>query len=73
MEKITEQIELWMDDLSNNAIEPGSELKAFSQPLVGFASAKDELSHFIKNDIFRANCSNGKSASCHVYCFRQTE
>jgi len=51
MDEITEKIELWMDDLSNNAIEPGSELKAFSKPLVGFASAKDELFHFIKNDI----------------------
>jgi len=51
MDKITEKIELWMDDLTHNALEPGSVLKAFSKPLVGFASGDDELFHFIKYDI----------------------
>ena len=51
MVKITELIERWMDNLTNNALEPGSELKAFSKPLVGFASGDDELFSFIKDDI----------------------
>ena len=51
MDNITEKIELWMDDLRNNALEPGSQLKAFAKPLVGFASGDDELFNFIKNDI----------------------
>ena len=51
MVNITELIERWMDDLSNNALEPGSELKAFSKPLVGFASGDDELFSFIRDDI----------------------
>lgn len=51
MNKITRQIESWMDDPDNNAVEPGSELKAFSTPLVGFASGDDELFYFLKEDI----------------------
>ena len=51
MNKITKHIEEWMSDLSNNALEPGSELPAFERPLVGFASGKDELFSFLKDDI----------------------
>jgi len=51
MDNIAEKIELWMDDLTHNALEPGSEAKAFAKPLVGFASGDDELFCFIKNDI----------------------
>jgi len=51
MDNITEKIESWMDDLTHNALEPNSELKAFAKPLVGFASGDDELFYFIKNDI----------------------
>ena len=36
---------------ANNALEPGSDLPAFDQPLVGFAAGEDELFTFIKNDI----------------------
>ncbi len=41
--QITNQIEAWMNNSSNNALEPGSELPAFAKPLVGFASGEDEL------------------------------
>jgi epoxyqueuosine reductase QueG len=40
-----------MDSRANNALEPGSELKAFSNPLVGFASGDDDLFRFLKTDI----------------------
>jgi hypothetical protein len=46
--KVQEKITLWMDDLSNNAIEPGSGYCAFDWPLIGFASGDDELLRFIK-------------------------
>lgn len=49
--QITKQIESWMNNLSNNALEPGSELPAFAKPLVGFASGEDELFYFLKADI----------------------
>lgn len=51
MDNITEHIEAWMDELENNALEPGSEVKAFAKPLVGFASGDDELFDFLKDDI----------------------
>ena len=40
-----------MNNSSNNALEPGSELPAFAKPLVGFASGEDELFSFLKTDI----------------------
>ncbi len=40
-----------MNNLANNALEPGSELPAFTKPLVGFASGEDELFYFLKADI----------------------
>ena len=40
-----------MDNLANNALEPGAKLKAFSKPLVGFGAGDDELFYFIKDDI----------------------
>ncbi len=51
MFKIAQQIGLWLDDKANNALEPGSDLEAFSKPLVGFASGDDELFSFLKKDI----------------------
>lgn len=48
---ITEYIESWMGSRANNAIEPASELQAFSKPLVGFASGEDDLFGFLKADI----------------------
>jgi epoxyqueuosine reductase len=51
MSKITKQIESWMNNLANNALEPGSGLPAFAKPLVGFASGEDELFYFLKADI----------------------
>ncbi len=51
MNRITKQIESWMADQLNNAIEPGSRVQAFDKPQVGFASGADELFAFIKNDI----------------------
>lgn len=51
MDNITQQIESWMDDPTNNALEPGSELRAFSTPLVGFAAGDDDLFSFLKEDI----------------------
>ena len=51
MVKITTQIESWMNNLVNNALEPGSDLPAFAQPLLGFASGKDDLFYFLKADI----------------------
>ncbi len=41
--QITNQIEAWMNQKSNNALDPGSELPAFAKPLVGFALGEDEL------------------------------
>jgi hypothetical protein len=49
--QITKQIESWINDRANNALEPGSELPAFAKPLVGFASGEDELFSFLKADI----------------------
>lgn len=49
--QIRKQIESWMNDRANNALEPGSELPAFAKPLVGFASGEDELFSFLKADI----------------------
>lgn len=49
--QITDQIEAWMKDSSNNAIEPGSKIPAFNKPLVGFALGEDELFSFLKADI----------------------
>lgn len=51
MSHITEIIESWAADLKNNAIEPGSDLPAFAEPLVGFATGEDELFQFLKADI----------------------
>ena len=51
MFKITNQIESWMSELANNALEPGSELPAFARPLVGFASGEAELFYFLKDDV----------------------
>lgn len=51
MIKLTKQIEEWMGDLTNNALEPGSDLPAFGRPLVGCASGGDELFYFLKDDI----------------------
>ena len=49
--KITKQIESWMNNRANNALEPGSELPAFAKPFVGFASGDDDLFSFLKSDI----------------------
>lgn len=51
MSKITAQIEAWLSDSSNNAIDPESDLSAFDVPLIGFASGDDELFSFLKTDI----------------------
>lgn len=51
MEQITKYIESWMNNPSNNALEPGSEVRAFDNPLVGFAAGDDELFYFLKDDI----------------------
>ncbi len=48
---VKELIELWMADSVNNAIEPGSEVRAFDTPLVGFALGDDELFSILKTDI----------------------
>ncbi len=51
MDQITKHIESWIDNIANNALEPGSELKAFDKPLIGLASGDDELFYFLKDDI----------------------
>lgn len=51
MRQITDDIESWMADRTNNAIEPGSDLPAFAKPLVGFAVGEDQLFTFLKADI----------------------
>ncbi len=51
MNRITEHITSWLDDPANNAIEPDSTLRAFSKPLIGFASGDDALFDCIKADI----------------------
>ena len=51
MRKIANQIEEWMNNIANNALEPGSEFPAFARPLVGFASGEDGLFYFLKADI----------------------
>lgn len=48
---ITKQIETWMNDRANNALEPDSKLPAFDKPIVGFASGKDKMFSFLKSDI----------------------
>ncbi len=51
MQWIIENIEQWMTNHDNNAIEPGSTLPAFATPLVGFASGDDDIFTFLKTDI----------------------
>ncbi len=51
MEKIIEQIEHWLDNPGNNALEPESGVRAFARPLVGFALGEDDLFTFLKSDI----------------------
>lgn len=51
MYEIMEKIHSWMDDLGNNALEPGSQYPAFARPLVGFGSGEDALFSFLKKDI----------------------
>lgn len=51
MYQITKHIESWLGNLSNNALEPGSDLKAFGKVLVGVASGEDELFYFLQSDI----------------------
>ncbi|TKB28575.1 4Fe-4S ferredoxin [Desulfopila sp. IMCC35006] len=51
MIQITQQIESWMDNRANNALEPGAPLPAFGKPLVGVAHGEDALFTFLKHDI----------------------
>lgn len=51
MNDLIRHIEFWMNDPVNNAIEPGSQLPAFSQPLIGCANGADDLFTFLKEDI----------------------
>jgi ferredoxin len=51
MNNILEHIHLWMADPVNNVIEPGSGLRAFDVPLVGFSHGDDDLFNFLKRDI----------------------
>ncbi len=51
MYTIREQIESWLANRDNNAIEPGSDVPAFAKPLVGFAHGEDGLFTFLKGDI----------------------
>ena len=51
MQTITQQIELWMNQLANNALAPDSDLPAFNRPLIGCATGEDELFYFLKGDI----------------------
>ena len=49
--RIAEHIKSWMADRANNALEPGSGVPAFAEPLVGFAIGEDDLFTFLKADI----------------------
>ncbi len=40
-----------MDNPANNCIEPGSEVPAFANPLIGCAAGEDKLFSFLKTDI----------------------
>jgi len=51
MDQIATQIIEWMGNKLNNAIMPGSDLPAFGEPLVGYASGDDPLFAFFKEDI----------------------
>lgn len=51
LKELTKTITDWMDDRANNAIEPGSDLPAFSTPIIGCAAGDDELFSFLKKDI----------------------
>jgi epoxyqueuosine reductase QueG len=51
MQEITQYIESWMENLANNALEPGSDVPAFAKPLVGFAAGEDDLFPLLKADI----------------------
>ena len=48
---ICREIKSWMSDLHNNAIEPGADLPAFAEPIIGIASGADPLFEFTKDDI----------------------
>jgi len=51
MYQITNKIEEWMKNISNNSLEPGTITPAFNKPLIGFAFGEDELFSFLKADI----------------------
>jgi epoxyqueuosine reductase len=51
MRQILEPVTAWMADRANNAIEPGSDLPAFDNPLFGCASGADPLFAQLKRDI----------------------
>lgn len=51
IQKITDFILQWMADLKNNAIEPGADQPAFSEPLIGIGAGDDQLFSFLKQDI----------------------
>ena len=51
MDDFITQIEVWLADPANNAIEPGSALPAFAKPLVGCAQGDDKIFDFLKRDI----------------------
>ena len=54
METIREFIHAWMADIANNSLEPGGDLPAFDQPLIGFAAGNDALFSYLKSDIGQA-------------------
>jgi hypothetical protein len=51
MDQIANKIIEWMGNRLNNAIMPGTDLAAFGEPLVGYASGDDPLFEFLKEDI----------------------
>lgn len=67
MDQIKEHITSWMNDHANNAIEPGSDVHAFSFPLVGIASAEDSLFDFLKSDIGHEFYWTPQEAFSHAY------
>jgi epoxyqueuosine reductase len=72
MEKITDAILAWMDNLANNALGPDCQLPAFANPLLGVALGEDELFTFLKADIGPAFYWTPKEAFAMAYPGQKT-
>ncbi len=51
MKQIVAKIHIWMENIENNILIPGSDLHAFGKPVIGCAQGNDSIFNFLKKDI----------------------